>query len=154
MAETTIRTVSPSTGKVIFETPSTSIDEARRIARASQDAFSTFSTLPFPERKAIVARGLDLIQQRKHDLGRELTVQMGRPIAYGHKEIETMQKRADYLLDTAEDALRDLPGRPEAGFKRWVKKVPVGPVLIVFAWNVSLDLFFVFIFYFFHFLPL
>ncbi|GJC86428.1 phenylacetaldehyde dehydrogenase [Colletotrichum liriopes] len=60
---------------------------------------------------------------------------MGRTIAFSHKEIRTMQKRADYLLDLSEDALSSLPGRPEPGFKRWIKKVPVGPTLFVFAWN-------------------
>lgn len=84
----------------------------------------------------MVIRGLKLIQERKHDLGRELSEQMGRPIACSHKEIETMQKRADYLLDIAEESLRDIAGRPEAGFKRWIKKVSVGPTLVVFAWNV------------------
>jgi hypothetical protein len=48
-----------------------------------------------------------------------------------------MQKRADYLLDMAEEALASLPGRPETGFRREIKKIPVGPTLIVFAWNVG-----------------
>ena len=64
---------------------------------------------------------------------------MGRPIAYSAKEIETMQKRADYLLETAEEALADIPAREEAGFKRWVSKEARGPTLVVFAWNVSLS---------------
>ncbi|KAF9878821.1 aldehyde dehydrogenase family [Colletotrichum karsti] len=135
MAESIIRTISPVTNKVIIQTPSTSLGEARAVAKSSENAFHGFAKLPLAERKAIVVRGLNLIQERKHALGRELTEQMGRPIAFSHKEIETMQKRADYLLEIAEESLSDLPGRPEAGFKRWIKRVPVGPTLIVFAWN-------------------
>ncbi|KAF3810932.1 Lactaldehyde dehydrogenase [Colletotrichum gloeosporioides] len=135
MSTTTIQTISPSTNKVLLNTPSTSLEDAKAIAKSSQDAFQKFKLLSLAERKEMVMRGLKLIQERKHDLGRELSEQMGRPIAYSHKEIETMQKRADYLLDIAEEALRDIPGRPEAGFKRRIKKVPVGPTLVVFAWN-------------------
>ncbi|KAI8289130.1 hypothetical protein K4K60_009605 [Colletotrichum sp. SAR11_57] len=135
MSTTAIQTVSPSTNKVLLNTPSTSLEDAKAIAKSSQDAFQKFKLLSLSERKEMVMRGLQLIQERKHDLGRELSEQMGRPIAYSHKEIETMQKRADYLLDIAEEALRDVPGRPEAGFRRWIKKVPVGPTLVVFAWN-------------------
>lgn len=113
------------------------MDNGRAIARASQDAFPAFSSMPFEERKAIIVRALKMIQERRMELGKELTMQMGRPIAYSHKEIETMQKRADYLLQTAEEALRDIPGSPEAGFRRWVKKVPIGPVLVISAWNVG-----------------
>jgi len=137
MPESIIHTVSPSTNEVVFETPSTSIDEARAIAKVSHNAFVEFSTLPFAERRAIIVRALDLIQQRKHDLGRELSVQMGRPITYSYKEIETMQLRAKFLLDISEEALSDIPGREEGGFRRFIRKVPVGPVLIVSAWNVG-----------------
>ncbi|KAF7554609.1 hypothetical protein G7Z17_g2794 [Cylindrodendrum hubeiense] len=132
---TTIKTISPSTNKVVCEVPETSIEEAQLVLRQSQDAFNTFKDVPFADRRAIVVKALALIQERKMELGRELSEQMGRPIAYSHKEIETMQKRADYLLDIAEEALAPLPGRAESGFKRCIKKVPVGPTLIVFAWN-------------------
>ncbi|KAJ3466665.1 hypothetical protein MRS44_004229 [Fusarium solani] len=131
----TIKTISPSTNKVVCERPETSLAEARDISRRSEAAFQSFRKLPFAQRRAIVERGLAGIQDRKIELGRELAEQMGRPIAASHKEIETMQKRADYLLDTAEEALASLPGRPEKGFRREIKKIPVGPTLIVFAWN-------------------
>jgi hypothetical protein len=58
---------------------------------------------------------------------------MGRPIAFGAKEVETMQKRADYLLGISEQALQSLPGQPEAGFRRWIEKEPIGSTLVIFA---------------------
>lgn len=131
-----IHTLSPSTNKVIFEHPGTSLDEARKVAQASNDACQSFKHLSLEQRKSIVIKALDLIDGSKDQLCHELTTQMGRPIAYCAKEIETMRKRADYLLDIAEDSLKELPGRPEAGFRRSVKKEPVGPVLISAAWNV------------------
>lgn len=137
MPESTIKTVSPSTHKIVCEVPATSLGQAREIAKDSQDAFLSFRKLSLSERRAIVVRALALIQERKMELGRELSEQMGRPVAFSHKEIETMQKRADYLLEAAEEALADLPGKPENGFKRWIKRVPVGPTLVCFAWNVS-----------------
>ncbi|KAJ4328623.1 hypothetical protein N0V84_000982 [Fusarium piperis] len=132
-----IKTISPSTNEVVCERPETSLAEAREISRRSGAAFQSFRTLPFAQRRAIVERGLAGIQGRKFELGRELAEHMGRPIAASHKEIETMQKRADYLLNTAEEALASLPGRPKEGFRREIKKIPVGPTLIVFAWNVT-----------------
>ncbi|KAF7562666.1 hypothetical protein G7046_g1494 [Stylonectria norvegica] len=132
---TTIKTISPSTNKVVCEVPQATIEDARIVLRQSQDVFQSFKNTTLAERRSIVVKALALFQERKMDLGRELTEQMGRPIAYSHKEIETMQIRADYLLDIAEEALAPLPGRVESGFKRCIKKVPVGPTLIIFAWN-------------------
>ncbi|KAK7226742.1 hypothetical protein V2G26_014745 [Clonostachys chloroleuca] len=135
MSSATIKTISPSTNEVVCERPATTIQDARKAAQQSKTAFESWRHVPLAQRKVIVEKALALIQERRFDLGRELSQQMGRPISFSHKEIETMQKRADYLLDLAEEALSPLPGRPEAGFKREVKKIPVGPVLIVFAWN-------------------
>jgi acyl-CoA reductase-like NAD-dependent aldehyde dehydrogenase len=134
-----IKTISPATNKVVCEVPEASIDDARTIARQSEEAFSAWKDTPLAQRRLIIVKALGLIQERKMDLGRELSEQMGRPVSFSHKEIETTQKRADYLLDIAQEALAPLPGRAEAGFKRCIKKVPVGPTLIVFAWNVRCD---------------
>lgn len=45
--------------------------------------------------------------------------------------------RGEYLLKISGDVLKDTEGEPEAGFKRYIRKVPLGPVLILFAWNVG-----------------
>jgi acyl-CoA reductase-like NAD-dependent aldehyde dehydrogenase len=138
MTAETISTVSPATNKVILERSGTSIEEASQAAKVAEKAFQSWRGISLSERKVIVEEALALVQERKVKLGEELTLQMGRPIAYSVKEIETMQKRANYLLQTAEEALKDLPGIAEDGFMRYIRKEPVGPVLIVFAWNVSI----------------
>ncbi len=65
---------------------------------------------------------------------------MGRPIAYTAKEVSTAVSRAEYLLKISDDALKDTPAEQEKGFTRFIRKAPRGPVLIVFAWNVSCSL--------------
>lgn len=47
-----------------------------------------------------------------------------------------MRKRADYLLSIADDSLKNLPGQAESGFRRFLKKEPLGVTLISTAWNV------------------
>lgn len=130
-----IRTVNPATHEVIFDQPGTSLDEARQIATASKAAFQSYRTLSLEKRKEIVKRALDIIDSRIDALSNELTTQMGRPIKYCAGEIKTARLRAEYLLGIAEQSLADLPGQPQAGFKRMVKQVPVGPILIASAWN-------------------
>ncbi|BAE64824.1 unnamed protein product [Aspergillus oryzae RIB40] len=130
-----IRTLSPSTNKVIFEHPGTSLDEARAIAQASENAFQSYKQLSLADRKAIMVKALNIVDANKETLANELTAQMGRPIAYCTKEIDTMRKRADYLLSIADDSLKNLPGQAESGFRRFLKKEPLGVTLISTAWN-------------------
>ncbi|GMF79058.1 unnamed protein product [Aspergillus oryzae] len=133
-----IRTLSPSTNKVIFEHPGTSLDEARAIAQASENAFQSYKQLSLADRKAIMVKALNIVDANKETLANELTAQMGRPIAYCTKEIDTMRKRADYLLSIADDSLKNLPGQAESGFRRFLKKEPLGVTLISTAWNTPL----------------
>ena len=85
-------------------------------------------------------KALDILSERVDELAREITEQMGRPIAYTGKEVSTAVARGHYLLKICDKAFEDTPGEPEQGFKRYVKKVPLGPVLIIVPWNVSICL--------------
>lgn len=132
-----IRTISPSSGQVIFECPGASVDEARASVDRAHAAFQSYRKTSLDERKALTVKALDALAGIKDQLAQELSVQMGRPIKFAGVEIDTMRKRADYLLDIASEALAHLPGQDEPGFRRWISKESVGPVLIVGAWNVS-----------------
>ncbi|GMG29184.1 unnamed protein product [Aspergillus oryzae] len=81
-----ICTLSPSTNTVVYERGETTIPEAENVCRDAAKAYLTFRKMPFAQRKEIVTKALGLIQERKQSLGEELTVQMGRPIAFGAKE--------------------------------------------------------------------
>jgi len=52
--------------------------------------------------------------------------------------VATAVKRGEYLLKVSDEALKDTPGEAEEGFRRWIRKEPLGVVLVIFAWNVSL----------------
>ena len=130
-------TISPSTNQEIITRQGLSNADIVLLPQAAQQAFDHFKTIPLQERQAIVTRAIDLLENRQDVLARELTEQMGRPIAYAAKEITTAITRGRYLVKISEDALKDTPGEPEKNFKRYIRKVPIGPVLILFAWNVS-----------------
>lgn len=132
-----IRTISPTTNQVLVETLETSLDNARQIAQLSKLAFSKWAELPLAHRKELVAKAVVKLHQKKDQLALELTQQMGRPIRSAGVEIDTMKKRADYLLSISENALSDLPGTIEHGFRRWTRKIATGPTLLVFPWNVG-----------------
>lgn len=137
MTRDRIKTISPATDEIVCEINGTTLDEARNAAKRASTAFQAWASVPLMERKSIVAKALTILIRRREELGKELTLQMGRPIRYGPLEIDTMQKRANYLLGIAERALEDLPGENEPGFKRVTRKEPIGPTLLIFAWNVS-----------------
>jgi acyl-CoA reductase-like NAD-dependent aldehyde dehydrogenase len=130
-----IVTISPSTNKPILERNSLTEQDLISIPENATKAFHTYRQSSLSDRQAIVAKALKLLGEKKDELAKELTEQMGRPISYTGVEITTAVKRGEYLLKISGDTLSDTPGEEEKGFKRWIKKIPVGPTLILFAWN-------------------
>ncbi|KAK1091465.1 hypothetical protein LTR48_006252 [Friedmanniomyces endolithicus] len=100
---------------------------------AAQETLTTIS--PTTNQPILTRHALQLLNDRQEELARELTEQMGRPIAYTAKEITTAVARGEYMLKISSDALADTPGEPQEGFKRYIRKAPLGPVLVLFAWN-------------------
>lgn len=128
-------TISPSTNKPILERNGLTEQDLVLLPETATRAFKSFRETTLSERQAIVKKALKLLDDKKDELAKELTEQMGRPISYTGGEVATAVKRGEYLLKISEETLSDTPGEAEAGFKRWIKKVPVGPTLILFAWN-------------------
>ncbi|KJR87964.1 uncharacterized protein SPSK_07394 [Sporothrix schenckii 1099-18] len=138
MSVEVITTISPTTNEPVVTRNGISQADLALLPETATKAFQTWRTTKLSDRQIIVRKALDALASRTDELARELTEQMGRPIAYTGKEISTAIKRAEFLLKASDEALKDSPGEAEKGFERFIRKVPVGPVLIIFAWNVSL----------------
>lgn len=132
-----ITTISPITNQPILTRNGLTDADIQSIPEIATRAFESFRRTSLAERQQIVKKALKLLDERQDALGKELTEQMGRPIAYTPKEVTTAVMRGEYLLKISDETLKDTPGEAEKGFKRYVRKVPLGPVLILFPWNVS-----------------
>lgn len=137
MSVEVLKTISPNTNEAIITRNGISAQELEQLPKTATEAFKTWSKTTLADRQVIVQKAIKWLDEHTDELALELTTQMGRPIAYTGKEVSTAIKRVEYLLKISEDALKDTDGEAEKGFKRFIRKVPVGPALIIFAWNVS-----------------
>lgn len=134
----TITTISPTTNKPIITNEGVTSEELRRIPEAAHAAFQYFSQTKLDLRQKIVAKTLDILEKNKDELAREITWQMGRPISYTGVEVATAIRRGKYLNRISSSVLDEvMPGEEEKGFRRYIKRQPVGVVFIIFPWNVS-----------------
>ncbi len=132
-----LTTTSPITNQPILSREAIADSEVVLLPAISTQAFNHFRLTTLAQRQTIVQLALRLLLAKKDVLARELTDQVGRPIAYAAKEITTAVARGEYLLKISGDRLKDSEGEPEKGFKRYIRKAPLGPILIIFAWNVG-----------------
>lgn len=141
MSSDTLTTISPSTNSPVLTRPNVTDKELEALPGKGQVAFRSFYTsTTLAQRQEIVSRALDILGQKKDVLARELTEQMGRPIAYTGVEITTAIKRGVFLNKISGSVLGEegvVHGEEEKGFRRFIKKEAVGVVLVLFAWNVG-----------------
>jgi acyl-CoA reductase-like NAD-dependent aldehyde dehydrogenase len=136
MSAEVLTTISPTTNEGILTRNGATTQELEQIANVAAEKFKTWSKTTLSERQQIVKKALEILNSKQEEYAKELTEQMGRPIAYSAKEVATAVRRGEYLVKISGEALADTPGEAEAGFTRFIRKAPVGPVLILFAWNV------------------
>lgn len=132
-----LTTVSPITNRPILTRDGLNSSDVALLPALATQAYNAYRLTSLEQRQRIIKRALQIISDKQDVLAKELTEQMGRPIAYASKEIATAVARGQYLLKISSHALKDTAGEPENGFKRYIRKMPVGPVLILFTWNVS-----------------
>jgi acyl-CoA reductase-like NAD-dependent aldehyde dehydrogenase len=127
---------SPATGEVLGTVPEgTRADAARAIATANSAWREWAATSAF-ERAAALERVADLIEERRDDLARTLTLDQGKPLraeAYG--EVEEL---VVYWRMAAADATRvagSMPPSVDASKRILAYRVPRGVVGVITPWN-------------------
>jgi acyl-CoA reductase-like NAD-dependent aldehyde dehydrogenase len=135
------QTISPIDGSVVAERVLATPHEVEAVLDRAVRAQASWRGVPLAERVAVVERLVRWMVERAGDIGRELTRQMGRPIAHAPAEITRgFAERATWLAGVAAGALADDevdagPGRPGAGLRRFIRHEPLGVVLVVAPWN-------------------
>ena len=130
------KTISPVDGSVYLERELATDEDVEYALERARTAQRSWRLVPLEERVAIVARAVAWIVNRADELGEELSWQMGRPITHSPWELNrSFKERAEYMLEIAERALADLTPKPKAGFVRYIRREPLGTVLVIAPWN-------------------
>ena len=131
-----MKTISPIDGSVYVERAPASDQVIEQALEASVTAQPGWKKVPVAERAAICRRMADWCVANADQLGEELTWQIGRPIAQSPGEIRRgFHERVKYMSGIAEETLADLAVEKKAGFQRFIRREPIGVVLVLAPWN-------------------
>ncbi len=130
------RVISPIDGSVVAERSTITAREIDELLERSVQARASWRRVPLAERAEIVERAVQWCCEHSDELALEITLQMGRPIAHSPFEIvRGFQERARHMASLAPDALADVRAPETDGFDRYIRRDPVGTVLVVAPWN-------------------
>lgn len=130
----TLTCFSPIDGSVFATRETLSHTDAKTAVARARDAQKTWGARPLQDRIDLVMAGVAAVGAMNDDIVPELAHMMGRPVRYGG-EFGGFNERATYMAGIAPDALADIEVGEDAQFKRIIKRVPHGVVLVVAPWN-------------------
>ncbi|MFY9205297.1 MAG: aldehyde dehydrogenase family protein [Yoonia sp.] len=130
----TITCISPIEGSVYAERETLTRTQADAAVARAKSAQTAWALRPLADRIALVQAGVAAVGAMNDDIVPELAHQMGRPVRYGG-EFGGFNERATYMGKIAEDALAPIVVEDSSAFRRVIKRVPHGLVLVVAPWN-------------------
>jgi acyl-CoA reductase-like NAD-dependent aldehyde dehydrogenase len=136
VAERVLRTVTPIDGSVVVERPLASDGEIEATLARAVEAQRRWAQVPVAERAALCTRAVKWCVARADELGAELTSQMGRPIAHSPFELRRgFRERGKHMAEIAVSALADIEVERSQHFHRFIRREPLGVVLVLAPWN-------------------
>jgi acyl-CoA reductase-like NAD-dependent aldehyde dehydrogenase len=136
MTVSTQRTITPVDGSIYVTRRLASNKEVESALTRAVAAQKKWKQTAIAERVAIVRRMVEWCVARADELAAELSWQMGRPVSQSPGELKRgFQERALFMCDSAESALADIQVDPKPGFRRFIRREPLGVVFVVAPWN-------------------
>ncbi|MGB8327468.1 MAG: aldehyde dehydrogenase family protein [Steroidobacteraceae bacterium] len=130
-----MKTISPVDGRVYVERAMASAAEIDATLEGARKAQRSWRNVDIAARAAILGRFCTEFDARREAIATEITMQMGRPIRYAPNEMRGTLERARHMIAIAPAALADLDAGEKPGFRRFVRREPLGVVFTVAAWN-------------------
>ena len=128
--------ISPVDGSVYAERTTASPEQIEAVLARAKAAQAGWRATPLVERVAICERMVQHVLANVDAIAHQLAWQMGRPIRHAPFEIDRgFQERARHMASIAAGSLADLAAPAKDGFTRFIRREPVGTVLVVAPWN-------------------
>lgn len=130
--ERRFQVLSPNDGKVYIERYYAEEGEIEEKLAAASAATLKWKGLSIDERADYCLQAVHYLVSNAEEIGKEITLQMGRPLRYTPNEIiGGVQERAKYMINIASAALKNV----EIDSHRFISREPLGTVLVLAPWN-------------------
>ncbi len=129
-----LRSINPATGELLRTYEELSPAELEAKLECAAAAFRRHRLTSIEDRARILHRAAQLLEQEKHELGRLMTLEMGKPIRGAIEEAAKCAWVCRYYAENAARFLADEIVETEAA-RSLVAFQPLGPVLAIMPWN-------------------
>lgn len=129
-----IASINPATGETLQTFDALTAPQLEEKLQLAADTFRTYRRTVFAQRTSLMLRAAEILETRKHEFAKTMTLEMGKPIKAAVAEAEKCATVCRYYAETASKHLADEVVETNAR-KSYVRFQPLGPVLAVMPWN-------------------
>jgi len=126
--------ISPVDGRELARRPTLSQASMEAVLADARRAQREWAEVPIAERGQKMLAFLDALLGLNQQIIPELALQMGRPVRFGG-EMRGVEERVKHCVATAEASLAPIVPEPKPGFRRMIKRTPLGLVFVIAPWN-------------------
>ena len=129
-----IKSINPANLELLETYQSMQPSEVEHIINLTSNAFNSWCNTTFKERSLLMQNAAKVLNKKKEDYSRLMTLEMGKPIAQSRAEVEKCAWVCEYYAEKTEKFLADEIIETDAS-KSFVTFQPLGIVLAVMPWN-------------------
>ena len=127
--------LNPASGEVLAQLPHATREDLDRALAAAQRAFTTWSRTSPLERSAVLRKVAELARARADAIGRNITLDQGKPLAESVGEVNVCAEHAEWHAEECRRIYgRVIPPR-RADVRQMVLREPVGVCAAFTPWN-------------------
>ena len=132
----TFQTISPIDQSIYLERSFAEKSQIENTLKNATQAQAMWRGTTLKQRAEVCKKVIEYFLNNAQAIAEEITWQMGRPIRYTPFEItKGFKERAEYMIEIAQMALADQAVTPIEGFQRFIRREPLGTVLVLAPWN-------------------
>lgn len=127
--------INPATEEVLAQLPHATTEDLDNALSAAAEAFKQWKHSSPMERSAVLRRAAELARERADIIGRNLTLDQGKPLAQAITEVVTCADHCDWHAEECRRIYgRVIPSRRE-NFRQTVLREPIGVCVAFTPWN-------------------
>ena len=130
-----MKIINPATEEVMQEVPEDDLASVEQKFHQLKNSQRSWASVPLQDRIAIISRFNDLLDARKDELARTLTLEMGKPIQQSYNELNGARSRIQFFLEHSFKWLSEEWITSEGATREKIVYEPLGVIGNISAWN-------------------
>jgi succinate-semialdehyde dehydrogenase / glutarate-semialdehyde dehydrogenase len=132
-----LKSINPATEDIISTYEEMTDELISEVINKCNDEFLRWKNVSIRERAVLMKKAAGVLRERKNEIGRMMTLEMGKLFSHSKAEVEKCAWACDHYAENTENYLSDELVKTDAS-KSYISYQPLGVILAVMPWNFPL----------------